>query len=97
MTTKLRKWLSGLIIVGGLAALKAKAVIILLIEKIRVFFVNPFEGFSAMQYAVAGGSFAVTIAAYATQAPLAVGVGVVVITLIHETGHAVAMRAKGLR
>jgi Zn-dependent protease len=39
----------------------------------------------------------VTIAAYATQAPFAVGAGVVVITLIHEIGHAIAIRRKGLR
>jgi Zn-dependent protease len=97
VTAKVRKWLSALIILATLTLLKAKAVIILVIEKVRVFLVNPFEGFSAIQYAVAGGSFAVTIAAYATQAPLAVVVGFVVITLIHEIGHAVAIRAKGLR
>lgn len=97
MKDKARKWLSALIILVGVTLLKAKAFVILLVEKIRVFLVNPFEGFSGLQYAVAGGSFAVTIAAYATQAPLAVVVGFVVITLIHEIGHAVAIRAKGLR
>ena len=91
------KVLSGLILLLGVLALKAKAIFILLFEKIRVLFVNPFEGFGTVQYAVAGGSFLVTIAAYATQAPLAVVVGFVVITLIHEIGHAVAIRAKGLR
>jgi Zn-dependent protease len=50
-----------------------------------------------MQYAIAGGSFVVTIAAYATQFPLAIVMGFVVITLIHEIGHAIAIRAKGLR
>src|SRR5688500_3407327 len=93
----LPKILSGLILLLGVAALKAKGLLILLIERVRVFFVNPFEGFGAMQYAVAGGSFLVTIAAYTTQAPFAVVVGFVVITLIHEIGHAVAIRAKGLR
>jgi Zn-dependent protease len=96
-TKKFRKWLSGLVILVGVSALKAKALLILLVERARVFAVNPFEGFSGVQYAVAGGSFVVTIAAYATQAPLAVVVGFVVITLIHEIGHAVAIRAKGLR
>jgi Zn-dependent protease len=91
------KILSGLILLLGVFALKAKAFLILFVEKVRVFFVNPFEGFGAMQYAVAGGSFVVTIAAYTTQAPLAVVVGFVVITLIHEVGHALAIRAKGLR
>lgn len=93
----LPKILSGLILFLGVAALKAKALLILFIEKVRVFLVNPFEGFGAMQYAVAGGSFVVTIAAYTTQFPLGVVTGFVVITLIHEVGHAVAIRAKGLR
>ncbi|HEX8171552.1 MAG TPA: site-2 protease family protein [Thermoanaerobaculia bacterium] len=89
--------LSGLVLLLGVGALKAKALIIVLLERGRALFVNPFEGFGVVQYAVAGGSFVVTIAAYATQAPLAVVVGFVVITLIHEIGHAVAIRAKGLR
>jgi Zn-dependent protease len=93
----LPKILSGLILVLGVAALKAKAVLILLLERARVLFVNPFEGFGTVQYAIAGGSFAVTIAAYTSQWPLAVVVGFVGITLIHEVGHAVAIRAKGLR
>ena len=93
----LPKFLSGLIILAGVTALKAKGVLLLFVEKVRVFFVNPFEGFGAVQYAIAGGSFVVTIAAYATQFPLAIVVGFVVITLIHEIGHAVAIRMKGLR
>ena len=93
----LPKLLSGLILLLGVWALKAKGLIILLIEKIRLLFVNPFEGFGTVQYAIAGGSFVVTIAAYARQWPLAVVVGFVVITLIHEIGHAVVIRAKGLR
>jgi Zn-dependent protease len=93
----LPKILSGLILFLGVAALKAKGLLILFFEKVRVFLVNPFEGFGAMQYAVAGGSFVVTIAAYTTQFPLGVVTGFVVITLIHEVGHAVAIRAKGLR
>ena len=93
----LPQFLSGAVLLLGVLALKAKALLILFLERGRLFFVNPFEGFGAMQYAVAGGSFVVTIAAYATQAPLAVVVGFVVITLIHEIGHAVAIRMKGLR
>src|SRR5687768_2417001 len=91
------KLLSGLLLLLTVFALKAKSLVILLVEKIRILFVNPFEGFGAMQYAVAGGSFVVTIAAYATQEPLAIVIGFVVITLIHEIGHAVVIRAKGLR
>jgi Zn-dependent protease len=93
----LPKILSGLILLLGVVALKAKGLLILLFEKVRLFFVNPFEGFGAMQYAVAGGSILVTIAAYTTQFPLGVVTGFVVITLIHEIGHAVAIRMKGLR
>jgi len=93
----LPKIISGLLLLLGVLALKAKGLFILAFEKIRILFVNPFEGFGAMQYAIAGGSFVVTIAAYATQFPLAIVVGFVVITLIHEIGHAVAIRAKGLR
>lgn len=93
----LPKILSGLILVLGVAALKAKALLILVLERARLFFVNPFEGFGAWQYAVVGGSFIVTIATYARQWPLGVAVGFLVITLIHEIGHAVVIRAKGLR
>jgi Zn-dependent protease len=93
----LPKFLSGLLLLLGVWALKTKGVFLLLFEKVRILFVNPFEGFGAAQYAVAGGSFVVTIAAYTTQWPLAVVIGFVVITLIHEIGHAIAIRAKGLR
>ena len=93
----LARALSGLAILIGLALLKLKALAILLIEKFRLLFVNPFEGFGAMQYGVAAGSIAVTIAAYATKFRFGLVVGFVVITLIHEIGHAIAIRAKGLR
>src|SRR5438045_1261649 len=89
--------LSGTVVAAGLALLKLKALLLFFAEGARSLFVNPFEGFGAMQYAVAGGSMAVTIAAYASQAPLKVVIGFVVITFIHETGHALVIRAKGLR
>jgi len=91
------KVLSGLFLLLGVWALKAKGLLILFFEKIRLLFVNPFEGFGTVQYAIAGGSFIVTIAAYTTQFPLTIVIGFVVITLIHEIGHAVVIRAKGLR
>lgn len=93
----LPKVLSALVLFLGLAAVKLKAVLLLGFEKVRLLLVNPFEGFGTVQYAVAGGSFVVTIAAYAMQYRLAVVIGFVVITLIHEIGHAVVIRAKGLR
>jgi Zn-dependent protease len=89
--------LSALLLLVGLAALKLKGVLLLVLERGRTLFVNPFEGFGAAQYAVAGGSMIVTVAAYATQFRLGLVVGFVIITVIHEIGHAVVIRAKGLR
>lgn len=97
-----RRWsiarpISALLILAGVFAIKAKGLIIVFVERLRPLVANPLEGFGAVQYAVAGGSFVVTIAAYATQAPFAVVLGFLVITLVHELGHAAAIRAKGLR
>lgn len=94
---RLGRALSAVAVLAGLAALKLKGVWLLLFEKVRVFFVNPFEGFGAMQYAIAGGSMVVTVAAYATQYRLGLVIGFVLITVVHEIGHAVVIRAKGLR
>jgi Zn-dependent protease len=94
----LSRAISGFFILVGLALLKLKALAILLVEKFRLLLVNPFEGFGAIQYVVAGGSLAITIAAYVWQKnPIGLILGFVVVTLIHEVGHAVAIRAKGLR
>lgn len=97
MKRNVRKLLSGAVILAGIAVLKLKGYLFLLFEKFRALMVNPFEGFGAVQYAVAGGSMLVTVAAYATKFRLGLVIGFVVITLIHEIGHAVAIRAKGLR
>src|SRR5437773_4914483 len=40
---------------------------------------------------------AVSIASYAIKAPLSLVLGFVIIVLVHEIGHAVVIRAKGLR
>lgn len=89
---------SGGLLLIGLALLKLKGLAILLIEKIRLLLVNPFEGFGAIQFAVAGGSIVATVAAYAmTKYPFRLVIGFVLITLVHEIGHAVVIRAKGLR
>lgn len=96
-----RHWLprilSGSIVAAGIALLKLKALLLFFAEGARSLVVNPFEGFGAMQYAIAGGSMAITIAAYATKFPLGLVVGFVLITFIHEIGHALVIRAKGLR
>lgn len=93
----LSRFLSGFLLLAGLALLKLKAIAILLLEKFRLLIVNPFEGFGALQFAVAGLSIAVTVAAYATKWPAGVVIGFVIVTLIHEIGHALVIRAKGLR
>jgi Zn-dependent protease len=74
-----------------------KAVLFVAVDYMRGLAVNPFEGFGLTQFAVAGASMALSIAAYATKAPLPLVIGFVLIVLIHEIGHAVVIRAKGLR
>jgi Zn-dependent protease len=81
---------SAVLVAIGVALLKLKTFFAALV-------VNPFEGFGAMQFVIAGGSMLVTIAAYATKFRIGLVVGFVVITLIHEIGHAIVIRAKGLR
>jgi Zn-dependent protease len=94
-----RRIASGALLAIGVVLLKLKAVLLLMIEQGRLLIVNPFEGFGAWQFAIAGGSMLVTIAAYAmkTEFRLGVIVGFVVVTVIHEIGHAIVIRAKGLR
>jgi len=91
------KLFSGLLITLGVIALKLKAVGALVFDFFRGYAVNPFEGFGVAQYLVAGGTMLLSIGAYATKWPLGLGIGFMVITLIHEIGHAVVIRGKGLR
>lgn len=91
------RFFSAIVLAGGVIALKLKTAVYYFVEQVRALLVNPFEGFGATQYAVAGGSMLVTIAAYATRFRLGLVIGFVVITLIHEIGHALVIRAKGLR
>ena len=74
-----------------------KAILFVAVDYMRGLAVNPFEGFGLAQFAVAGASMALSIAAYATKAPLPLVIGFALIVLIHEIGHAVVIRAKGLR
>jgi Zn-dependent protease len=89
--------LSAVVIAATLLLLKLKAVVFVAWEYMRGLAVNPFEGFGLTQFVVAGSSLVLSIAAYATKAPLPLVIGFVVIILIHEIGHAVVIRAKGLR
>jgi hypothetical protein len=92
----LAKFLSGAALTIGFVLLKLKALVFVVVDFFRGYAVNPFEGFGLMQFAVAGGTMALSIWAMATKAPLPVVVGFVGIILVHEIGHAVAIRAKGL-
>lgn len=80
-----------------IAAGVVKAIVFVAVDYMRGLAVNPFEGFGLTQFAVAGASMALSIAAYATKAPLPLVIGFTIIVLIHEIGHAVVIRAKGLR
>lgn len=96
--TRFPRWLSGAVLFLGVILLKLKDIALFFIERGRMLFVNPFEGFGAWQFAVAGGSMVVTIAAYWWRKyPVGVVLGFVLITAIHEIGHAIVIRAKGLR
>ena len=77
---------SGALLAVGVAALKLKAILILAFDQARTLFVNPFEGFGAAQYAIAGGSMVVTVAAYATKFRLGLVIGFVLITVLLAAG-----------
>lgn len=98
--SRLTKFLSGTALAITVVLLKLKALVFIAFDYIRSYAVNPFEGFGAGQFAIAGGSMALSIAAYAVflrEYPFALILGFVLIILIHEIGHAVVIRAKGLR
>lgn len=89
--------ISGVLVAIGFALVKLKGVIFLTAAKLKLLLVNPFEGFGVVQFAWAGGSMIVTVLAYAMKFKLSFAFGFVLITAIHEVGHALVIRAKGLR
>jgi Zn-dependent protease len=90
------KFFSGAAITVAFVLLKLKALVFLVFDFFRGYAVNPFEGFGLMQFSVAGVSMGLSIWAMARKQPLPLVIGFVAIILIHEIGHAVAIRAKGL-
>lgn len=87
----------GLLITVGLLLLKLKGLLYFVVAKFKWLFVNPFEGFSLASLAVTAGSMALTIAAYVLKTGWwGFVIGFVLITLVHEIGHALMMRKKGL-
>jgi Zn-dependent protease len=98
--SRFTKFLSGTALAITIVLLKLKALVFIAFDYLRSYAVNPFEGFGLGQFAIAGGSMAVSVAAYAIvfrQYPFALVFGFLMIILIHEIGHAVVIRAKGLR
>lgn len=93
----MKKLVSGTLLAIGLALLKLKGLLFLIFAKVKLLAVNPFEGFGITQFAMAGGSMIVTIVAYAWKMGAPFAIGFVLLTVVHEIGHAVAIRAKGLR
>jgi len=88
---------AGILIATGLLALKLKGLLFFGLAKFKPLMVNPLEGFGLAQFAWTAGSMAVTIGAYAFKFGLAFAIGFVLLTVIHELGHALLIRAKGLR
>jgi Zn-dependent protease len=98
--SRLAKLLSGSLLLLTLVLVKLKAFVFVAYEYLRSLMVNPFEGFGAAQFALAGGSMAVSLATYAIlfrEYPFALVFGFLLIIFIHEVGHAIVIRAKGLR
>jgi len=93
----LRKVVSGAVLALGLLLFKLKGFILLIAAKFKPLFVNPFEGFGVAQLWTAGVSMVVSLFAYAVKWGFWFGLGLVLLILIHELGHAIVIRAKGLR
>src|SRR5260221_10096822 len=72
---------SGFLLTAGVLALKVKALAFVVFDYLRNFAVNPFEGFGAVQYGVAGGSMLVSIIAYATRTPPKLGFAIRLLVL----------------
>ena len=81
----------------GLLVLKLKGLLFFSFAKFKMLLVNPFEGFGVAQLVMTSVSMLVSIAAYAWKLKLPFAIGLILMIFIHELGHAVAIRAKGLR
>lgn len=90
-------WLTGSVILLTFVLLKFKGLLFLVGTKSRPLVANPFEGFSVGQLLMAGGSMLVSLAAYAWKMGFAFAAGFIILLFIHEVGHALMIRAKGLR
>jgi Zn-dependent protease len=94
---KVWRVIAGAFVAVGLLLLKLKGAIFLAAAKIKPFLANPFEGFGVAQFAVTAGSMVLSLAAYAVKMGVPFAIGFIAILVIHEVGHALTIRAKGLR
>lgn len=94
----LRQVIAGALVFAVLLLLKFKTLLFLLAAKFKIFLVNPFEGFGIAQMFVTAGSMVLSVVVYAQRAGWwNFALGFVFVLFVHEVGHAVAIRAKGLR
>lgn len=91
------RWITGGVVILGFALLKLKSVLFLFAAKFKPLVANPFEGFGVSQLLMAGGSMLVSLAAYAWKMGFAFAAGFIILLVVHEIGHALMIRAKGLR
>lgn len=91
------RMIGGLFVAIGLLFLKLKGAALFAGAKVKPFLANPFEGFGIAQFAWTAGSMIVSLFAYATKMGLPFALGFVLILVCHEVGHALTIRAKGLR
>ena len=91
------KLIVGALIATGLFLLKIKSILFLFLARGKLLLVNPLEGFGLAQLTMTLVSMIVSVGAYAFRMGLSFAIGFVVLTVIHELGHALVIRAKGLR
>lgn len=90
--------MSGAVLVALLLVLKLKSLLLFLGAKFKIFIVNPFEGFGFAQVMLTAGSMVVSYVAYVIKFDYwEIALGIVFVLFVHELGHAVVIRARGLR
>jgi Zn-dependent protease len=94
-----RPWriVAGGVLAIGLLLLKLKGAFFFAGAKVKPFLANPFEGFGLAQFAVTGGTMILSLAAYAMKMGVPFAIGFLAILVVHELGHALTIRARGLR
>lgn len=90
-------FLTGGLVLAVIGLLKLKSLLLVFSTKFKPLLANPFEGFGVAQMAMAAGSMLVSLAAYAWKMGFPFALGFIIVLVIHEIGHALMIRARGLR